>query len=84
MAAPAAAQTTSSETFKGVIVTSGVSGTRTVVSSVILAKGVFRGVGEIVEAPTLPATLPTSAATTWSSPRAACTWSARWWTSRSR
>jgi hypothetical protein len=54
MAAPAAAQTTGSETFKGVIVTSGVSGTRTVVSSVILAKGVFSGVGEIVEVPNLP------------------------------
>jgi hypothetical protein len=52
--APAAAQTTGTETFKGVIVTSGVSGERVVVNSVIVAKGVFRGVGEIVEIPNLP------------------------------
>jgi hypothetical protein len=43
-----------SETFSGTIVTSGVSGTRTVLSSVVVAKGVFTGVGRIVEIPNLP------------------------------
>jgi hypothetical protein len=54
MAAPAAAQTTGTETFDGVIVTSGVSGERVVVNSVVVAKGVFSGVGRIVELPSLP------------------------------
>jgi hypothetical protein len=54
VAVPAAATTTGTETFKGVIVTSGVSGERVVVNSVVVAKGVFRGVGEIVEVPNLP------------------------------
>jgi hypothetical protein len=54
MAAPAAAATSGSETFKGTIVTSGVSGTRTVITSVIIAKGAFSGVGRIVEVPNLP------------------------------
>jgi hypothetical protein len=53
-AVPAAAATTGSETFKGTIVTSGVSGTRTVITSVIIAKGAFTGVGRIVEVPNLP------------------------------
>jgi hypothetical protein len=53
-ALPAAAATSGSETFSGTIVTSGVSGTRTVIHSVLVAKGVFRGVGEIVEVPSLP------------------------------
>jgi hypothetical protein len=53
-ALPATAATTGSETFSGTIVTSGVSGTRTVISSVLIAKGVFRGVGRIVELPNLP------------------------------
>jgi hypothetical protein len=53
-AAPAAAATGGSETFKGTIVTSGVSGTRTVIISVIIAKGAFSGVGRIVEVPNLP------------------------------
>jgi hypothetical protein len=52
--APATAQTTGSETFKGVIVTSGVSGARVVVSSVVVAKGVFSGVGRVVEIENLP------------------------------
>jgi len=52
--APAAAATSGSETFKGTIVTSGVSGTRTVITSVVIAKGVFSGVGRIVEVPNLP------------------------------
>jgi len=53
-AAPAAAATRGSETFKGTIVTSGVSGTRTVITSVIIAKGVFSGVGRIVEVDNFP------------------------------
>jgi hypothetical protein len=54
VAAPAAAQTSGNETFNGAIVTSGVSGERVVVSSVVVAKGVFSGVGRIVEIPNLP------------------------------
>jgi hypothetical protein len=57
-AMPAAAATSGSETFSGIIVTSGVSGTRTVVSSVVVAKGVFSGVGRIVEIPSLPTDPP--------------------------
>jgi len=53
-AAPAAAATSGSETFKGTIVASGVSGTRTVITSVIIAKGVFSGVGRIVEVDNQP------------------------------
>jgi len=53
-AAPAAAANSASETFKGTIVTSGVSGTRTVITSVIIAKGAFSGVGRIVEVENLP------------------------------
>jgi hypothetical protein len=54
MAAPAAAAASGSETFKGTIVTSGVSGTRTVITSVVIAKGAFSGVGRIVEVDNLP------------------------------
>jgi hypothetical protein len=57
-AMPAAAATTGSETFSGTIVTSGLSGTRTVISSVIVFKGVFNGVGQIVEIPNLPSDPP--------------------------
>jgi hypothetical protein len=53
-AAPAAAASTGNETFQGVIVTSGQSGTRTVISSVVVAKGVFTGAGRIVEVAKLP------------------------------
>ena len=53
-AVPAAAATSGSETFKGTIVASGVSGTRTVITSVIIGKGVFNGVGRIVEIDNLP------------------------------
>ena len=53
-AVPAAAATSGSETFTGIIVTSGVSGTRTVITSVIRAQGVFTGVGRIVEIPGPP------------------------------
>jgi hypothetical protein len=52
--APAMATTSGSQTFDGVIVVSGASGTREVVSSVIIAKGVFRGIGHVVEIPDLP------------------------------
>src|SRR5436309_5613504 len=54
VAAPATAQTTGNETFSGTIVTSGSSGERVVVSSVVVAKGVFGGVGRVVEIPNLP------------------------------
>jgi len=57
-ALPAAAATSGSETLTGTIVTSGVSGTRTEISSVLVAKGVFRGVGRIVELPDLPTDPP--------------------------
>jgi hypothetical protein len=53
-AAPAAATTSGNQTFKGTIVTSGVSGTRTVITSVIIAKGAFSGVGRIVEVDNRP------------------------------
>jgi hypothetical protein len=51
---PAAAATSGSETVNGTLVTSGVSGTRTDVSSVAVARGVFNGVGRIVEMPAQP------------------------------
>jgi hypothetical protein len=53
-ALPAAAATSGSETLSGTLVASGVSGTRTVLSSVVVATGVFTGVGRIVEVPSLP------------------------------
>jgi hypothetical protein len=53
-AVPAAAATSGSESVRGVIVASGVSGTRTVITSVAVAKGVFQGVGEIVGVPRQP------------------------------
>jgi hypothetical protein len=57
---PAAAATSGSETFRGTIVTSGVSGTRTVITSVVVAQGVFSGVGRIVETESLPGDPPNS------------------------
>jgi hypothetical protein len=59
-AMPAAAATSGSETLSGTIVTSGVSGTRTVIHSVVIAKGVFGGVGHVVEQPSLPTDPPDS------------------------
>jgi hypothetical protein len=55
-ATPAAAAASGSETFSGTIVFSAVPGTntRTVISSVVVAQGVFRGVGRFVEFPDLP------------------------------
>ena len=50
-AIPAVAAASGSETFSGIIVFAAVPGTntRTVVSSVVVAKGVFRGVGRFAE-----------------------------------
>ena len=48
-AVPAAAATSGSQTFKGAIVTSGVSGTGPVITSVIIAKEAFSGAGRILE-----------------------------------
>jgi hypothetical protein len=55
-ATPASAATSGSETLSGIIVFAAVpaTNTRTVVSSVVLAKGVFKGVGRFVELPHLP------------------------------
>jgi hypothetical protein len=52
--APAWARTTGRESFTGVIVASGESGTRTVVSSVFGATGVLNAVGRVVEVPNRP------------------------------
>jgi hypothetical protein len=57
-AVPAAAAISGSETVRGRLVTSGVSGTRTSISTVAVAKGVFNGVGQIVEIPSLPTDPP--------------------------
>ena len=54
VSAPATAQTTGNETFKGTIVASYVSGTRVVVGSVVVASGVFSGGGRVVEIENLP------------------------------
>lgn len=51
---PAAAQTSGSETLSGVIVASGTSGERSVVSAPIVASGVFHGAGHLVEIDNLP------------------------------
>jgi hypothetical protein len=55
--APALAATTKggAESLTGAVVISGRSGTRTVVRSVIVARGAFNGVGRIVEVQKLPA-----------------------------
>jgi hypothetical protein len=55
-ATPASAATSGSETLNGTIVFAAVpaTNTRTVVNSVVLAKGVFKGVGRFVELPHLP------------------------------
>src|SRR5262249_58185767 len=54
LVASSAANTGGTETFNGVIVTSGTSGDRVVVNSIVRAKGIFDGVGRIVEVPNLP------------------------------
>jgi len=55
-AMPAAAATSGTETLRGTLVFAAVPGTntRTVVSSVVLARGVVKGVGRFVEQPRLP------------------------------
>src|SRR3954466_13064090 len=55
-ATPASAATSGSERLSGTIVFAAVptTNTRTVVASVVLAKGVFKGVGRFVELPHLP------------------------------
>jgi hypothetical protein len=57
-ALPATAATSGSETVNGSLVTSGVSGTRTAISSVAVARGVFNGVGRIIEIPSQPGDPP--------------------------
>jgi hypothetical protein len=52
--APAAGRTSGRETIKGTIVASGASGARTVVSSLIVARGVFKGIGRDVEVANRP------------------------------
>jgi hypothetical protein len=52
--APATARTSGAETFSGFIVASSASGTREVVSSAVVAKGAFDGIGRVVEIPSLP------------------------------
>ena len=52
--APAAARTSGAETFSGFIVASNASGTREVLRSAVVAKGVFSGIGRVVEIPSLP------------------------------
>lgn len=52
--APAAARTKGHESYKGVIIASGQSGTRTVVGTLIAFKGVFRSVGRLVEVASRP------------------------------
>jgi hypothetical protein len=53
-AAPAQARTAGPEQFHGVLVVSGASGSRQVLASVIRVRGVFDGVGRIVERPNRP------------------------------
>ena len=53
-AAPAPAKTSGMESFRGQIIAPSESGSRTVTSSIIAMKGVFDGIGEIVEVPNRP------------------------------
>jgi hypothetical protein len=53
-ATSAAARTSGAETFSGFIAASSASGTREVLSSTVIARGVFRGIGRVVEIPNLP------------------------------
>jgi hypothetical protein len=54
LAGPAGARTTGRESFRGVIVAPSKSGRRTVVSSLLVARGIFTAVGRIVEVPNRP------------------------------
>lgn len=51
---PAAAGTSGSETFDVTLVVSGASGERNLIAAVVVAKGVFKGNGRLVEVPNLP------------------------------
>jgi hypothetical protein len=51
---PAAAQTSGSESFRGQIITTSKGGARHVVSTIVVGRGVFGGVGTIVEVPNRP------------------------------
>jgi hypothetical protein len=53
-AAQAATRTTGKESFRGQIIAPAKSGTRTVVSTIIVARGVFDGAGKIVEVDNRP------------------------------
>jgi type 1 fimbria pilin len=53
-AVPAAARTTGRLSFHGQIIAVSRNGQRTVVSSIVAARGVFNGVGKIVEVPNRP------------------------------
>jgi hypothetical protein len=50
----ASAQTSGAEQFRGFLVTTGVSGERVVHATSVRARGLFNGVGRIVEIPNLP------------------------------
>lgn len=56
-AAPAAARVRGRESLSGVIVASGESGARAVVTSVIVARGAFAGAGRLVEVANRPGDL---------------------------
>ena len=51
---PAARRASGPESFRGMLVTSGESGARTVISSLLVTRGVFTGAGTIVEVPNRP------------------------------
>ena len=53
-AAPAAARTPAKQSFRGVIVTSGQSASRVVVSTLIVGRGIVRGDGRVVEVANRP------------------------------
>ena len=52
--APATAAGQGSETFNGVLLASGATGSRVVLTTAVVMRGVFNGVGRIVEVPNLP------------------------------
>jgi hypothetical protein len=52
--APATAAGQGSETFNGVLLASGATGSRIVLTTAVVMRGVFNGVGRIVEVPNLP------------------------------
>jgi hypothetical protein len=54
ISSPATANTSGNQTFRGVIVKSGASGTEKTVGSLVIAKGLFHGVGHNVETDNLP------------------------------